>query len=59
MLTEAESHIHDVNCFLFNFVTYFLIEVRVIGVNLSQGKAKLVRVSQEFELTEFKLTDSK
>ena len=29
--------------------------VRVIGVNLSQGKAKLVRVSGYFELTEFEL----
>ena len=34
---------------------HFLIRVRVIGVNLSQGKAKLVRVSGEFELTEFEL----
>ena len=37
----------------------FQNRVRVNGVNLSQGSMKLVRVSGEFELTEFELCGSK
>lgn len=37
----------------------FLPKVRVLVVNLSQGKAKFVQVNGDFELIEFKLVDSK
>ena len=37
----------------------FQNRVRVNGVNLNQGSMKLVRVSGEFELTEFELCGSK
>lgn len=35
-------------------ISHFLIGVRVIWVNLSQGRAKLLRVSGEFEFTDCK-----
>ena len=31
--------------------------IRVIGVDFDQGKRNLVRVSREFELSEFELTE--
>lgn len=55
--TETDVSIHYNN--IINFDTSINYARVVIGVNLSQGKLKIVRVSRVFELPKFELAESK